>query len=65
MIAMLPEWERITSKEGGMNAHDALSEINSVVYCMSRAEIENGDLFRFRVPHGFDIKEVCSRKRIV
>ena len=60
MIAMLPEWERISLKEGGMNAHDAFSEINSVVHCMSKAEIENGGRYYPRIPYGFDFMEVCT-----
>lgn len=65
MIAMLPEWERISLNEGGMNAHDALNEINNVVYCMSKSEVKNGNLVLLRVPNGFYIKEVCTRKHIV
>jgi len=48
-----------------MNAHDALSEINNVIYCMSKAEVRNGDLVLPRVPYGFYIMEVCTRKRVV
>ncbi|XP_020614912.1 E3 ubiquitin-protein ligase RNF213-like [Orbicella faveolata] len=58
MTAMLPDWESISLKQGGMNAHDALSKINNVVHCMSKAEVENGGLFRLRVPYGFNILEV-------
>ena len=60
MMAMLPEWERITLKQGGMNAHDALSEINGVVRCVSKAEIENGGFFHPRSTYGFDFMEVCT-----
>ena len=60
MKAMLPEWEGITLKRGGMNAHDALSEINSVVHCVSKAEIENGGLCYPRSTYGFDFMEVCT-----
>lgn len=60
MIAMLPEWERISLKEGGINAHDALSEINSVIHCMSKAEFENGGRCYPRIPYGFDFMEVCT-----
>ena len=60
MITMLPEWERISLKQGEMNAHDALSEINSVVHCVSKAEIENGGLYCPRTTYGFDFMEVCT-----
>ena len=60
MKAMLPEWEKISLKEGGINAHDALSEINSVVHCVSKAEIENDGLCYPRVTYGFDFIEVCT-----
>ena len=60
MMAMLPEWERITLKQGGMNAHDALSEINFVVHCVSKAEIENGGFCCPRITYGFDFMEVCT-----
>ena len=60
MMAMLPEWERITLKQGGMNAHDALSEINCVVHCVSKAEIENGGSCYPRITEGFDFMEVCT-----
>lgn len=65
MIAMLPDWESISLKQGGMNAHDALSKINNVIHCMSKAEVENGGLFLLRVPYGFNILEVCTRKLFV
>ena len=64
MKAMLPEWDGITMKQGGMNAYDALSEINSVVHCVSKAEIENGGGYELRSTHGFDFTEVCISKRI-
>ena len=60
MKAMLPEWERITMKQGGLDAHDALSEINDVVHCVSKAKIENGGLCHPRTTDGFDFMEVCT-----
>lgn len=60
MLAMLPDWGRVSTEEGGMNAHTVLTEINKVVYCMSRAEFENGGYKFPRTPGGFDVFEVSS-----
>ena len=59
MLAMLPEWDRVSSTEGGMSAHAAVTEINRVVYCMSKAEFENGGCYFPRIPPGFNFMEVC------
>ena len=60
MMVMLPEWERVSLREGEINAHDFLTEINDVVYGMSKAEIENGGRCYPRIPKGFDFMEVCT-----
>ena len=59
MMTMLPDWDKISDKDGGINAHVVLSEINDVVYCMSKTEFENGGGFFPRVPNGFDHCKVC------
>ena len=62
MLAMLPDWDRISIVEGEINAHEALSEINNVVYCMLKAEFENGGNVFPRVAHGFNFVQVCTSK---
>ena len=64
MLVMLPDWDRISTVEGGMNAHVAFTEINKVVHCMSKAEFENGGLHFLRDLVGFNVTEVCVRKII-
>ena len=59
MMTMLPDWDKISDIDGGINAHVVLSEINNVVYCMSKTEFENGGGFFPRVPNGFDHCKVC------
>ena len=59
MMTMLPDWDKISDVDGGINAHVVLSEINNVVYCMSKTEFENGGGFFPRVPNGFDHCKVC------
>lgn len=58
MMAMLPDWDRISIKEEGLSAHAALKEINNVVYCMSRAEFENAGCSHPRLLWGFDVMQV-------
>lgn len=60
MMAMLPDWDRISIKEEGLSAHAALKEINNVVYCMSRAEFENAGCSHPRLLWGFDVMQVCT-----
>ena len=66
MMAMLPEWNRISIVDGsGIHAHEALSVINNVVYCMSMAEFENGGSFFPRIPHGFNFVQVCTSNGVL
>lgn len=60
MMAMLPDWDRISIKAEGLSAHAALKEINNVVYCMSRAEFESAGYSYPRVPWSFDVMQVCT-----
>ena len=62
MLAMLPDWNNISTVEGGsrMNAHAALTEINKVVYCMSHTEFENGGCHFPRILIDFNVMEVCK-----
>ena len=62
MTAMLPDWDSILNKERGLKAHDALTEINNVVYCMSKAEFESSGYYFPRVPWGFNAIQVCTQK---
>ena len=66
MLAMLPDWDSISTEEGGsrMKAHDAFAEIKTVVYCMSHAEYENGGHHFLKIPDGFNVKEVGTMKSV-
>lgn len=59
MMAMLPEWGEISEKEG-TNGQATLDKINNVLYCMSRAEFENGGNFHPRIPDGFNAVQVSA-----
>ena len=64
MLVMLPEWDRISSGEGGISAASALTHINDVVYCMSVPIIENGSNLFAYVPNNFYVSEVSINKKV-
>lgn len=61
MLAMLPEWDSISSDEGGVSGSTALTQINDVVYCMGKSEVENGTRIFDRILISFDVREVSIK----
>ena len=57
MMAMLQRGGETFEKEG-TNGHATLNKISNVLYCMSRAEFENGGNFYPRIPDGFSAIQV-------
>lgn len=64
MLAMLPDWDSISSTEGGVIGSTVLTQINNVVHCMGKQYVENGTYTLDRILIGFDVYEVSiSRMR--
>ena len=67
MLAMLPELDSIFAEHRGerLTAPAAITEINSILYCMLNCVFENGG-YRFpREQFGFDAKQVCAANKVL